>query len=215
MPKPPLRIAVLTLRPGDEAQLDPGPLSDEVRRLINAGTLSYTAAPDDWTPFNDGTPILRHLQDGLDAFEVISDSASVAQFRIRRGISLFVIDPAVLLHPGKRSLAVLIQEHVCSREDKASCIVIRGTLPAPFFADLETHYTDKFSDLMNNANGSLFDYQVGTLLRLKQFLKRVTPLLGDVPDSERHAEAARVLAGINRGRVPAIGAPTIGVGGGG
>jgi len=215
MPKPPLRIAVLTLRPGDERELDPGPLADEVRRLINGGTLSYAPAPDDWMPFNDGITILRHLTDGLDAFEVFSDSATVADFKIRRGTNLFVIDPAVLLHPAKRSLAVLIQEHVCSREDKASCIVIRGNLPAPFFDQLSAHYKVKFSDLIDHANGSLFDYQVADLFRLKQFLKRVTPWLGDVPDSERHAEAAGILARINRGRVPAIGAPTIGVGGGG
>jgi len=215
MPKPTLRIAVVTLRPGDEGELDPGALSDELRNLITAGTLSYTPAPDDWMPFNDGITILAHLKDGLNAFELLSGSANVADFKIRREIKLFVIDPAVLLHPGKRSLAVLIQEHVCSREDKASCIVVRGTLPAPFFDQLSAHYKVKFSDLIDHANGSLFEYKVDDLFRLKQFLRRVTPWLGDVPDSERHAEAAGILAGINRGRVPAIGAPTIGVGGGG
>src|SRR5262249_35256625 len=152
MPKPALRIGVLTLCPGDETQLNPGPLGDQVKTLIGGRFLNYTPAPDDWVPFNDGTPILQHLKNGLDRFELFSDSSSLADFAARRGIKLFVIDPLVLLHPAKASLAVLIQEHVCSRSDKASCIVIRDSLPAQFLSDFCTFYLDIFRDLMDNAN---------------------------------------------------------------
>jgi hypothetical protein len=213
MPKPALRIGVLTLSRGDERDLDAGPLADQVRALIRTGTLSYTAAPDDWVPFNDGTTILRHLTDGLDAFEVLSNSVGIADLKARREIKLFVIDPAVLLHPAKARLAVLIQEHICSRNDKASCIVICRTLPAHLFDELFRHYSDKLRDLIE-CDGALFEYSADAPLRLKQFLKRVTPLLGDVPDTARRAEAVRILETVIGGLVPAIATPVIGIGAG-
>src|SRR5271156_3272199 len=92
-------------------------------------------------------------------------------------------------HYSDTLLAVKVQEHVCSRSDKASCIVFRGTLPTQLFTDLSTYYLSRFSDLIKYANGDLFEYQVDTLFRLKQFLKRVAPWLGDVPDSQRRREA--------------------------
>ncbi len=212
MPKPALRIGVLTLRPGDEAQLEAGPLATELNALIAQGALNYPAAPDDWIPFNDGTTILSHLAAGLDSFQLSSGSVNLTDFRTRLGIKLFVIDPAVLLHPVKMRLAILIQEHVCCRKDAASCVVIRGSLPVQFVADMSTYYQDKLTDLMTNANGALFEYQVDNLFRLQQFLRRVGPILGNVPDSQRRAEAIQVLAGVTGSILPSFGMPTIGIG---
>jgi hypothetical protein len=214
MPKPDLRIGVLTLSPGDETQLKPETLGAELQSLISNGNLRYTPAPDDWMPFDDGTTILRHLQDGLDTFQLFSDSANLASLSTRRRIKLFVIDPAVLLHPAKARLAELIQEHVCSCYDKASCIVIYGSLPAQFAKELSKYYERELRDLISEANSSLFEYKVEDVPRLKQFLRRVTPLLGDVPVSPRNTEALLVLAAINRTSVPTIEAPALGMGAG-
>src|SRR5260370_4147906 len=146
MPKPELRIGILTLSQGDESQLVPGALSAQLQALISQGKIAYAASPDDWIPFDDGKTILSHLQDGLGAFQLFSDSSDVARFKTRRKIQLFVIDPTVLLHPEKAKLAILIQEHICSCNDKASCIVICGALPSQFAADLLAQYRDKLND---------------------------------------------------------------------
>jgi len=193
MPKPALNIGVLTLCRGDEVELEPGPLGEQVKILISNGTLSYAPVPDDWIPFNDGTTILHHLEVGF-GFELGSTSARLNDFEARRETKLFVIDPVVLFHPAKADLAVLIQEHVCSRNNQASCIVFRGTLPKPFIDELSNYYIDKFSTLLNCANSSLFEYQVNDLFRLKQFLRRVTPLLGTIPDDIGISQAVRALA---------------------
>jgi hypothetical protein len=215
MSKPQLRIGVLTLSQGDERQLEPGALSTQLQALISQGTITYAAAPDDWVPFGDGKTILKHLQDGLDGFQLFSDSSDVARFKTRRKIKLFVIDPAVLLHPEKAKLAILIQEHVCSCTDKASCIVICGTLPLQFVRDLWEHHGVKLNDLLEETVGSLFEFRVDDVLRLKQFLRRITPFLGDVPVSPRFAEATRAIAHLIGGHLPPIGVPTIGIGAGG
>jgi len=211
--KPQLRISVLTLAPGDEAQLVDSPLSTQLKGLIAAGSLKYTAAADDWEPFGDGKTIWSHLQEGLNAFDVFSESAGIRTFKTRRNIGLFVVDPAALLHPVKSRLAILIQEHVCSRDDKASCIVIHGPLPPQFFRELQTYYSEALIDLLQESKGKLFEDEIDSPRRLRQFLRRLGPELANVPHSERDAEALTALRAVNGRLIPPI-SPTIGMGAG-
>jgi hypothetical protein len=206
MPRPQLRIAVLTLSPGEERQLEAGPLGDQVRELITQRKLTYPDAADEWVPFDDKTTIMQHLSAGLDTYELFSRSDTLASFRSRRDIRLFVIDPVVLLHPAKAQLAALIQEHVCSRDDKASCIVVFG--PGQYVDPLFAHYRDKLSDLLD-LGGQLFEYRADNPFRLRQYLRRIGPLLGNVPVSQRQSEANALLADITGGPVPTLQMPTM------
>jgi hypothetical protein len=216
---PELRVGVLTLNLGDEVHFLPGQPCDQFNTLVTQGSFNlqqagqpYSASPDDWVPFGDGTSILAHLRAGLDGFDVFADSLQLSEFRTRRGIRLFVIDLAVLLHPGKANLASLIQEHVCSRNDCAACIIVPRGIPNPFRETLLGLSSDKLSDLDDNSDATLVEVEIDRPEELRRFLRRITPYLGGHPVPARAAELVAVLQGMGVPLVGAIAAPIIGAG---
>lgn len=204
---PEFRIGVLALSPGDENEFSPGQASAQFSSLIAQGFFNlnqagqpYAASPDDWVPFDDGKSILEHVKAGLEGFTVIADSRDLSSVRTRRGIQLFALDAAVLLHPRKAQMASLIQENVCARSDCGACIIIPKSIPNPFRDTLLGLSRVQLSDL--HAYRKLVEVPVDEPERLETFLARLPALFG-LPIKERALEALAMFQGWG---VPLVGA---------
>jgi hypothetical protein len=197
---PELRVGVLTLSLGDEVDLEQGPVCDEFNALVTEGLFNlqqtgrpYAASPDDWVPFGDKTSILAHLKAELVGFDLFADSLQLSEFRTRRGIRLFIIDLTVLLLPTKANLAFLIQEHVCSRNDCAACIIVPRSIPNPFRNSLLHLSRNKLSDLEKHGNEMLVELEIDRPEQLGRFLRRIAPFLSGHPIPARSAELRNLL----------------------
>jgi len=157
----------------------------------------YANSPDEWQPFEEGTPIRAYL----DKANLKASLVSAQLYDPQRGAevlkktALYIIDPLVLTHTTKRErLAREIQTTIYNTE-KAFCIVLPAELPAALRGELADVCINQLQSLhaIRDENDS-YEWQVETAERLQSYLKRVARRLGPKADDFMLSLAQAVFA---------------------
>lgn len=200
-----IRVAVLALTYGQHESLLPAEFKDSVLSAratydcLTKGSV-YGDTPDDWSPYENGTSVLKYLSG--DDFEVNSLSSYLQKkdrwFELANKAELYLIDPIFLAHSDHIELVATLDGAIGTNASKGACVLLPQRMPEALRRVSQEICLQRlrltFEAYKDEGRG---EWLADADLRLKAYLKRFDGARKETPTADA-LEAVRALL-LNQG----------------
>ena len=160
----------------------------DIRALLDAGNGDYAVAEkgkvygdkrDDWSPFSNGTSVLRYLTDvgfrKLPVSDNLDDLGNPARKQeLLNRVQLYIFDPLFVVLQRKNAAVVELLQGMIGSSGKNFCILIPNRMPADLRERLIAVCSSKLDQLkLAYADEGRGEWEAEKALRLTSYLHRV------------------------------------------